>query len=107
MTQSPEQSQEPERLNPRYPEYFVLATVEGDWMLSREMARFVERELERWRRPRWIRFVDILGARVRVRTDVIRALRQSSQEIRAEWRRFKDERQKESKDEPSDWDVEW
>jgi arginine/ornithine N-succinyltransferase beta subunit len=107
VMQSPEEFQEPERLNPRYPEYFVLLSAAGQWVVGREMARFIERELDRWPRRRWIRFVDVLGARVRLRTDLIRALRQSSLEIREDWRRFKDERQKESLDEPSDWDIEW
>lgn len=107
MPQTPEEPLERERLSPRYGEYFVLESAAGDWMISCEMVRFVERELDRWPRRRWIRFVDVLGSRVRLRRDLIRALRQSSVEIRAEWRRFKDERQKESQDEPSDWDVEW
>ncbi len=107
MEQSPEESQERERVRPRYPDYFVLETAAGDWIVSREMARFVERELDCWPRRRWIRFVDVVGARVRLRTDLIRSLRQSSQEIRGEWRRFKEERQKESQDEPSDWDIDW
>ena len=91
----------------RYREYFVLASYAGEWMISRRMAEFIEVELGRWRRPRWIRFIDLTGATVRLRTDLIKAVRQSSPEIRAEWRRFKEERKQEAPDEPSDWEIDW
>jgi hypothetical protein len=92
---------------PRYGEYFVLESSAGDWMISRRMVEFVESELDRWPRRRWICFVDLLGARVRLRTELIKALRQSSPAIRGEWRRFKDERHQEAPDEPSDWEIDW
>jgi len=91
----------------RYIEYFVLESYAGDWMISRRMVEFVEGELDRWPRRRWICFVDLLGARVRLRAELIKALRQSSPAIRGEWRRFKDERQQEAPDEPSDWEIDW
>jgi hypothetical protein len=91
----------------RYTEYFVLESYAGDWMISRRMVEFVESELDRWPRRRWICFVDLLGARVRLRAELIKALRQSSPAIRGEWRRFKDERQHEAPDEPSDWEIDW
>ncbi len=98
---------EEQREAPRYTEYFVLESGAGDWSISRNMAAFVETELDRWPRPRWIRFIDVTGASVRLRVDLIRALRQSSPAIRGEWRRFKAERQQEAPDEPSDWEVDW
>jgi hypothetical protein len=96
-----------EQKEPRYAEYFVLASYAGEWMISRRMAEFVEEELDRWPRPRWIRFIDLTGASVRLRADLIKAVRQSSLEIRGEWRRFKDERKQEAPDEPSDWEIDW
>ena len=98
---------EEQREAPRYREYFVLASYAGDWMISRRMAEFIEDELDRWPRPRWIRFIDLTGASVRLRTDLIKVVRQSSLEIRSEWRRFKDERKQEAPDEPSDWEIDW
>ena len=90
----------------RYRDYFVLETDNGEWLLSRNMAVFVESELDRWPRRRWIRFIDLTGASVRVQTDLVRVLRQSSLETRSEWRRFKYERQQEaSRDEPKDWEI--
>ena len=94
----------------RYSEYFVLESGAGEWVISRRMAEFVENELDRWPRPRWVTFVDLLGARVRVRVDLIRAIRQSSPAIRGEWRRFKHERQQEAPetpDDPFDWEIDW
>src|SRR2546429_8774193 len=95
------------REDQRYCEYFVLESYAGDGMISLRMAEFVESELDRWPRRRWICFVDLLGARVRLRAELIKALRQSSLAIRGEWRRFKDERQQEAPDEPSDWEIDW
>jgi len=88
----------------RYSDYFVLDTVKGCWTVSRVMAEFVERELDRWPRRRWISFVDVVGARVRLRAELINAVRQSSRDIRDEWRRFYKEREQE---EEKDWDDEF
>ena len=90
----------------RYSEYFVLETSAGSWSISRRMAEFIESELDRWPRRRWIRFIDLTGATVRVRLELIRVLRQSSPDIRNEWRRFKEERKREEPpDEPWDWEI--
>lgn len=102
-----EQEEQKKKEAPRYTEYFVLVTGAGQWSISRYMAAFVESELDRWPRRRWIRFIDLTGATVRVRVDLIKALRQSSTDIRGEWRRFKDERKQEAPDEPSDWEIDW
>ena len=93
---------------PRYSEYFVLETSAGSWSISRRMAEFIESELDRWPRRRWIRFIDLTGATVRVRLELIRVLRQSSPDIRNEWRRFKEERKREeTPDEPWDWEIDF
>ncbi len=99
---------EREKVERRYSEYFVLETavIGGCWMISREMAAFIERELDRWPRRRWIKFVDVAGARVRLRAELIRSLRQSSADIRGEYRRFYNERDEESERE-KDWDEDF
>ena len=97
---------EHEREEKRYSDYFVVDIGSfSSWMISREMAAFVERELDRWPRPTSIKFVDVAGARVRLRSELIRSVRQSSAEIRGEYRRFSRERDEESKDESWDWDI--
>jgi hypothetical protein len=92
------------RREQRYSDYFELDTaIFGCWMISREMAAFIERELDRWPRRTWITFVDVAGARVRLRADLIRSIRQSSADIRGEYRRFEKERDQESEEE-KDWE---
>ena len=93
--------QERERLAAWYPEYFLLEAQQAQWMLSTDAARVVERQMDRWPRPRWVRFVDILGARVRVRTDTIRWLQQCTPETRDLWRRWVQERMEEDGGPPS------
>lgn len=79
---------------PRYPDFFYVATQDWSYTVSREMARHVERELAR-PLSRWITFVDIAGARVRLRSRMILALEQSSPETRDAWRQFRAERGRE------------
>jgi hypothetical protein len=97
-----------EREEQRYGEYFVLDTamIGGCWIISREMAAFIERELDRWPRRKWVKFVDVAGARVRLRAELIRSLRQSSADIRGEYRRFWKERDQESEEE-KDWEEDF
>jgi hypothetical protein len=84
-----------ERLEAWYSEYFAMDTDAGYWMVSAAAAREIERALDRWPRQRWIRFVDITGSRIRLRSTAIRSLTQSTPEIREIWRRFMKERKQE------------
>ncbi len=74
-----------------YPEYHVLVMQECCHPVSTVMARHVERQLDR--RPRWVTFVDLSGARIRVRADAIESLEHSNPETREMWRRFRAERE--------------
>ena len=76
-----------------YPEYHVLVMRECCHPVSTVMARHVERQLDRWPRPRWVTFVDLSGARIRVRADAIESLAHSNPETREMWRRFRAERE--------------
>ena len=69
-----------------YPEYYWLITRRCNYPVSVVMLRHVERELNRWPRPRWITFVDLAGARIRLRSTMIDGIEQSSPETRA-WQR--------------------
>jgi hypothetical protein len=69
-----------------YPEYYWLITRRCSYPISIVMLRHVERELNRWPRPRWITFVDLAGARIRLRSTMIDGIEQSSPETRA-WQR--------------------
>ena len=78
-----------------YPEYHVVVMRQCAHAVSTVMARHIERQLDRWPRPRWVTFVDVSGARIRVRTDAIEGLEHSTVESRDLWRRFRKERDRE------------
>jgi len=103
-----EQEEEPaprrEALAAWYPEYFVV-TGGGRWVISREAAREIERAMQRWPRPRWIRFVTVAGATVRIKLAWLGYLELSTPESRELMRRFNRERQEESETPP--WENEW
>ena len=63
-------------------DFFVVSTEWDSWCISTEMARHVDACLEADPAPRWITFVDLTGARVRVRADRIESLTQRSAEQR-------------------------
>ena len=63
--------------------YFLVCAECGHWPVSVTMAGAIERQLGRWLPPRWIVFVDLTGARIRVRTDQVRSVSQSYAENRA------------------------
>ena len=87
--------QERERLAAWYEEYFLVDAQPAQWMVSTATARVIESALDRWPQPKWLRFVDILGSRVRVRTRDIRWLQQCTPGTRELWRRWITERQQE------------
>jgi len=92
---------EPEALEHWCAEYCLIGTPWGVRPVSPVMAQHIERALTRWPRPRWISFVDITGARVRLRTALVECVEQSSPETRALWRRFRRETRRE--DESEGW----
>ncbi len=68
-------------------DYFVLATRDTHWWISTAMARAVEAELVNETGVRWLTFVDLTGARVRVRADQVVYLSQYFAENRTAERR--------------------
>ncbi|MFN8652344.1 MAG: hypothetical protein U0133_10610 [Gemmatimonadales bacterium] len=67
---------------------FVLATRDTHWWISTAMARAVEAELVAVPAVRWLTFVDLTGARIRLRADQVTCLAQFFAEQRAAERRF-------------------
>ena len=82
--------------------HWLVRTHRSTYTVSRTMAVHVERELMQRRPPAWITIVDIAGARMRVRAATIVATEQDTAELRATWRRFWAERDRE---EDRDWTV--
>jgi len=69
-------------------DFFVVNTSEGTWYVSTEMARFIEACLDEPTVPEWIRFVDLAGSRIRLRSDQVSVLCQCTTEQRARERQF-------------------
>lgn len=69
-------------------DYFVLSAECGSWVVSTMMVRAIESALDAWPAPRWIRFVDLSGSRVRVRASTLHYIVQSTAEQRAFDRRL-------------------
>ena len=78
-----------------HPDHHIVATNDFSYIVSPVMAQHIERELDRRRQPKWITFVDVSGARVRVRASAIEGLEQSSLETRDLWQKWRDQRSKE------------
>jgi hypothetical protein len=78
-----------------HPDHHIVATANFSYIVSPVMARHIEQELDRRRRPKWITFVDVSGARVRILASSIEMIEQSSLETRDLWRRWRDQRRKE------------
>jgi hypothetical protein len=76
-------------------DHHIVATTQFNYIVSTVMARHIERELDRKPRRQWVKFVDVSGARVRIRTSVIEGIEQSSLESRELWRRWREQRRKE------------
>lgn len=80
----------------RLGDFFVVSTEWDNWCVSTEMARYIDATLDADPLPRWVTFVDLTGARVRVRADTIASLTQRSAQQRALTRLYerlaKDER---------------
>ncbi|HEU4557875.1 MAG TPA: hypothetical protein VFS20_08490 [Longimicrobium sp.] len=82
---------------PHAGDYFVLDT-RGDWFyVDAETAARVSRALDRRWLQRWVKFVDLNGARVWLRTRVIEAIRESTERQRARDREFQYLRRKEER----------
>lgn len=64
-------------------DYFVIAGEFCTWYVSTEMARFIESCLDARRPAKWVRFVDLAGARVRLRVRQIEYIYQCTAEQRA------------------------
>lgn len=69
-------------------DYFLLGSMDGTWEIGCETAGRIGRALDRRKRPRWIKFVDLHGGRVWVRTNTIVYVTESSERHRAQRRTF-------------------
>ncbi len=84
-------------------DYFLVVTQIEWWHVSRDMAQAIEASLSESPVPVWVMFVDLTGARVRVRARRIECIYQCTAEQRALARAFDRARRAERKAE-KDWD---
>lgn len=91
--------------SPSCGDYFVLEVMYSTWYLSVEMARAIDRDLTATPLPEWTVFVDLAGARVRLRTSRIESLTQCTADQRAAAREF-ERRQKQERKANQGWDEE-
>jgi hypothetical protein len=94
---------EPPEEVPAAGDYFVLVAEDSCWYISAEMARTVDACLAADPAPEWAVFVDLAGARVRLRTRRIEYLVQSTAEQRAT-RRELERRMQRERDADRTWD---
>jgi hypothetical protein len=69
-------------------DYFTLGSLDGTWEIDYETAARIGRELDRRKRPRWMKFVDLHGGRVWVRTNTIVYVSENHERHRAQLRTF-------------------
>ena len=74
-----------------------MATENALWYVSTAMVRSIEVSLDHYPVPRWIRFVDLTGARVRLQSRTIEYVAQSTEDQRAIERAFFRARRRERK----------
>ena len=82
------EEQGPEPISPAAGDYFIVSGDCGTWLVSTVMARHIELVLDAQPPARWVRFVDLAGSRVRLRTRQIDYVCQCTAEQRALERRF-------------------
>lgn len=90
---------------PREPfaaEYFVVIGEYSTWFVSTPMAKFIEECIDAG--AEWVKFVDLTGARIRLRTRMINYITQHSADQRAMERDF-NRRLRNGSDADETWDV--
>lgn len=102
MENTKERSEKPGQ--PELPvDYFLVVARFEAWFVSREMVQAIEAALNLTPAPQWVMFVDLTGARIRVRSRLIEYIYQCTAEQRSLARAFYRARKAERKAE-TDWD---
>lgn len=96
--------EEPEKKEPQG-DFWVIYGTCGMFYVSEEVAREVEQKLDRrWWAPRWVRFTDLAGSRVRVLAREIQSVYESTAEQRTTERAFHRARREEDKADRLPWE---
>jgi uncharacterized membrane protein YccC len=88
-------------------DYVELCTSCALYLVSRAVARAIERRLMQEPQPQWIVFRDLAGARHRVRTELVRHLSESTREQRRLYKGIQRQRRSEELEdrEPGDEEL--
>jgi hypothetical protein len=90
------QKEETPEQRPGPGDYYMVAQY-STWYVSPETAARMGRALDRPWRPRWLKFVDLTGARVWLQTDAIECISESTERQRTSDRQFNYLRRKEER----------
>ena len=82
--------QDEERLRAGAGDHFIVSARTATFVVSTVMARAIEATLDQWPRRTWVTFVDLNGSRIRLRTQEIAFVVQSTAEQRAFDRRLRE-----------------
>ena len=97
MSKKLKEGQEVPMEGPRFGDYFVVVSEWGTWYVSPDTAARIGRQIERRFRPRFLKFVDVSGSRVWVRTESVDSVYESTEAQRSRDREFHYLRRKEEK----------
>jgi hypothetical protein len=84
-------------------DYFVVSTADGWYYVDYATAARLSRQLDRRWTPAWVKFVDLSGSRVWLRSRIVESIRESTGRFRAADREFHYRRRKEDRDDRR-WD---
>ena len=105
MEQTKQRQEEPS--DPQVPaDYFIVGTNLLEWYVSKEMAASINECLDRDPQPRWVTFVDLTGACVRIRGRQIQYVCQCTVDQRSLARAMRRAMSKEDRAE-RDWDEDF
>lgn len=94
---------EPEERPPKE-DFFVVAYRFEEFYVTREVADRILRQLDTRTPPRWLRFEDVYGSIVSVRSERIEHVREWTAEQRATERAFRRARRREEKADRRPWE---
>ncbi|MGH7461533.1 MAG: hypothetical protein ACREMA_10965 [Longimicrobiales bacterium] len=89
---------------PPGPEFYIVRSSGWTLLVSRETARAVLKQLNRWLVPRWIRVVDVSGSEIWLPSQSIEVLVESTPEQRAQDRTLRRKLDEENNDGAPVWD---
>jgi hypothetical protein len=89
--------EEPREERPEAGDFYVVASQLGTWYVTSETAAHIGRMLDRRRKPRWLKFVDVSGSRVWLKARKVESVYESTGAVRARDREFHYRRGKEER----------